>query len=228
MPQRLVQFRVRRDLATAIGFDVSDEHKWRGGNLIEQYNLAPGRYVWVLHRLHENQELIETVRWGYEPPGDVTRMHTMVGIDFGMKEQYFRHMWRLGRVIVPLDGWFEFPRGGQEAWHIRMRSSHTMLAAAVTNFRPYTPTRPGTGFCLVTAGQPGLADPKDVRPAILTPEAARAWVSAGTSSEDAANLLTTKAVATSAFHTYQVGRAALSPNVNDARILNPVARSPDD
>lgn len=221
MPQRLAQFRGRRDYAAALGFDTEDEHRWRGGDVITQYNLAPGRWPWILHRIHQGAEEIDTVRWGYEPPVAGARLYTSVSVDFGMNEKYFRHMWRLGRCVVPLDAWYEFASNGTDPWYVRLRAGHTMLAAAITNFRPFSKAPPGTGFCLVTADDHGFADTHDLRPAILPPEAARLWVDPATSAQDAAHLLTTRSFSQSAFHAYRVSRTVLSPDVNDRALTDP-------
>lgn len=221
MPQRLAQFRGRREYASALGFDTEDEHRWRGGDVVTQYNIAPGRWPWVLHRIHQGSEDIDTVRWGYEPPTEGARLYKSVSVDFGMTEKFFRHMWRLGRCIVPLDGWYEFAANGTDPWYVRLRGGHTMLAAAITNFRPFSKGPSGTGFCLVTAGGPGFADTHDLRPAILTPEAARLWVDTSTSDLDAARLVASRSFAETAFHVYRVSRKVLSPDVNDSALTEP-------
>jgi putative SOS response-associated peptidase YedK len=223
MPARLTQIRARLDYANAIGFDVSDGRKYYGGNLIQLYNIPVGRWPWMLHRFYQEREEINTVRWGFEPPVDGARMHTTVDIEYAMTERYFRHMWKDGRCVVPVDGFHEFPEDGSDPWYVRLRTGATMLCAAISSFRPYKLNPPpGTGFCFVTAGQRGFRNPRDLVPVMLTPEAARAWVNPAIGASEAATLLESQGFDPDAFHVYRVSKRVFSVSENDEGLIEPV------
>lgn len=222
MPKRIIQSRGRREYASAIGFDTEDEHRWRGGDRIPHYNMPPGLWPWVLHRIPDGVEAVDTVRWGYEPPVAGSRMRTMVQYGFAATEKYFRHMWRLGRCIVPIDGWYEFDDTISKPvpWYVCLRGRNTMLAPAITNFRPYTACPPGTGFALITAGDLGISDKRDHRPVILMPDAARRWIDPATSVDEATQIVCTKGLSVGAFHAYRVRPRVLDPSQNDPHLID--------
>ncbi|WP_205609653.1 SOS response-associated peptidase family protein [Noviherbaspirillum galbum] len=214
----------RMAYASAVGFDTkSDPRRYQGGNLVPHYNMAPGSWPWMLHRLHLGREEMDTVRFGFEPPEDGARMFKAVGIDFAMRERYFRHMWREGRAIVPIEGYHELPPDGSNPWYVRLQEGGIMLCAVISSFRPYKPERlPGMGWCFVTAGQLGFGNPRDLVPVILSPQDARAWMDPATSAEDAEQLARTKALSANAFHAFRVSKRVLSDGVNDEGLIAPV------
>ena len=102
---RFEQSGTRRYYAKALGADTSDHVKWLGDN-IPSYNPAPGQYAWMI-MLHNNELLFSGMTWGYRTPKDsLERKKPWIcaRIEKSLTGQYFRHMFREGRVIIPAGG----------------------------------------------------------------------------------------------------------------------------
>ena len=63
---RFEQAGTRRYYAQALGVDALDP-EWQGGDVIPQYNVSPGSFPLMLHRL---QGILHSdyVNWGYRTP----------------------------------------------------------------------------------------------------------------------------------------------------------------
>ena len=76
-------------------------------------------------------------------------------------------MFRNGRVIVPIGGWYEWTveNGKKQPWYITRRENRPIFMACITNFRPYTDQTVEVGFVIVTQdSEGGMVDLHGRRP----------------------------------------------------------------
>lgn len=230
---RITQLRYRKDYGDAIGFDTSDHLLWTGGT-IPQYNVTPGRWPWVLHRLYEGKEALDTVHWGYWPSWAKEKgipQTINARIEKAATGRYFRHMWREGRVIVPADGWYEWTgeKGHKQPWYIRLKTDKPMFMAGITNWKPYyfrtygKEEPEGTGFVIVTAAaEEGLIDVHDRRPVVLAKEEAQLWLDPDLPADQAENIARNLSLPPEAFEWYKVSTAVNKAGNNDPSMIEPI------
>ncbi len=140
---RFEQSETREYYARAIGVDTRGP-EWVGGDPIAQYNLSPGRGPRILHTLKGKLDS-DHVTWGYRTPKDVEekrRPWINARIEKALTGRYFRHMFREGRVIVPIGGWYEWLR--HEVACVIVRRSHP-AEPVVPSAVPYEVWRFGNG-----------------------------------------------------------------------------------
>ena len=135
-------------------------------------------------------------------------------------------MWRSGRAICPVDGWFEWSREGDKEipWHIRAKFDVPLFLAALTNWRPYGQVPAGTGFVIVAAqAGGGLVDSRGRRPIVLSAAEANRWLDPELLPEQAGKLVRERRLGTDTFEWYRVGAGVNDPTINSARLINPVS-----
>lgn len=213
---RVTQHRDRRAYAESIGWDVSDLRRFKGDR-IPHYNIPPGTWPWVMHTLHEGNENIDTIHWGYRPTWAIEKgfpAQINAQLESVVSKPYYRGLMRTGRVILPVDGWYEWTgeKGHKQPWYIRLKTDKPLFLAAITNWRPYTQNPEGAGFVIVTAeAEGGMVDVHDRSPVVLAPEAARLWMDHSFSADQAEQLARGRSLAADAFEWYRI-----SPEVNKA------------
>lgn len=230
---RITQYRGRRQYADEIGWepDPTNTHMsgpW-GPDRIPQYNLTPGLYPDVMHALHEGQRAFDTIYWGYQPPWAKEKglpPSINARLETAATKPYFRHMFRLGRVIVPADGWYEWTgeKGNKQPWYIRLKTDRPMFMAAITNFRPFTAQDKQVGVVILTAeASGGLVDVHDRRPVVLTPDDARIWMDNTLPVDEAEQLARSCLVPPDRFEWYPVTRAVNNAKNNERHMIEPVS-----
>jgi len=174
---RIAQYRDAREYARAMtlttpvfDFDPADR---RPG-----FNLAPGAHpLAVLH-----DQTVRTIRWGYRPEWAAAQ-HLPQAInarsDSAASSGYFRDMWRMGRVIVPVDGWFEWrtEAGRSQPYYIHRRSDEPILLAGLSSVTNALEHQSGDGVVIVTvANASGIVDVHGHRPLIFDAQNALRWL----------------------------------------------------
>ncbi len=181
-----------------------------------------------MHTLYEGNENIDTVHWGYRPKWAIEKgfpPQINARIESVVLKPYYRGLMHTGRVIVPVDGWFEWTgeKGHKQPWYIRLKTNNPMFLAAITNWRPYQENPEGTGFVIVTAAaEGGLVDVHDGRPVVLAPEDARLWMDPGFSAEQAEHLARACSLPTDAFEWYRVGTDVNHIGNNERYLIEPI------
>jgi len=139
------------------------------------FNVAPGCHPVVVFP----DGSLRRIHWGYRPPWAAERglPHTLnARVESAAEQPYFRSLWRHGRVIVPVDGWYEWriELGRKQAYYIRLQADAPMFVAALTNFQEGKVCVDDVGLVIVTAASDtGLIDVHDRRPLVLS--TADAW-----------------------------------------------------
>lgn len=171
---RLSQYRGLHEFADAL----NSEGVWHnnvGTHDLERYNVAPTTPIAVL-RLDEAGLRADLVKWGWRPHWATDRAAPInVRIEKVAHSSFFRSIWP-NRVIVPVDGWFEWvDEGGpkKQPYYIRRRDGRPALCASIGQFRGSE----SDGVVIITADAlGGMIDVHDRRPVVLSPDLACEWV----------------------------------------------------
>ena len=144
-----------------------------------------------------------------------------------MTGQYFRHMFREGRVIVPGGGWLEWSveNGKKQPWYITRKTGEPIFMAGITNYKLYAQQEVETGFVIVTQDcEGGMVDIHDRRPVVLEPEDAWRWMDPETPVEEAAHIAQSRSLPTEEFTWWKVDRAVnrADPNNDGKHLLAPI------
>ena len=132
--------------------------------------------------------------WGYSPRWYEKSPAINARLDTILRRSPFWKATLTRRVIVPVDGWFEWTgaKGDRQPWFIYARDIKPVLLAGISGWSDGAEPGPDHGFAIVTddaAG--GLVDVHDRRPIALSADAAQAWADLNTSIDDALSLLST-------------------------------------
>lgn len=156
-----------------------------------QKAIGPGERLRVIHMSSDGAPAVSRLRWGHTPATDGSqrpqrRLHARV--DTAATDPALRRLWREGRCLVPLDGWFEWQGENDSAlpFRIRLLGGAPMYAAAIADLRPGRQPRSGADVMLICAQEGnGLLDAQGHRPVILVDDDARAWLDPATTPEHA-------------------------------------------
>jgi putative SOS response-associated peptidase YedK len=227
---RIAQHRYRKDYAEGLGWDVSDQRKWNGGDSTAFYNLPPGLCPTMIYLDDKGGQHIHGVRWGYRPEWAKEKgLPIAINATIEKAEKpYWRSLWKTGRAIIPADGWFEWTgdKGQKLPWYIRLKTDRPMYMAALSNMVPYAwepPESDKSGFAIITSeATGGLLDVHDRRPVVLSPEDAMIWLDRGIKAEQAYELARSTALPPEAFEWYRVSADVNKTGVNEKRLIAPI------
>lgn len=193
-----------------------------------RYNIAPGATPRILHRQgFDNAPGMARVHWGYTPAENTSRpprTYTNARVETAAGSRTFGELWRSGRCLVPVEGWYEWQGQSvhEQPFRIRLPGDEPMFLAAITNFRPDQPVLPGSGFVLISAqAGNGLLDAHDRRPVVLAAEDALTWLKPETTPEHARLLASELLLPPPAFEWYPVTTAINNTAVDRADLLKP-------
>ena len=178
-----------------------------GDQPLAHYNVAPSTQVAVFI-----PGQARWLRWGWRPHWAQDRAPPInARLEKVAHSPFFRAIWGQ-RLIVPVDGWFEWvDEGGpkKQPYLIRHRDRSPILCAAIGQY-PNAEYEPGEhdGFVIITADSAGgMVDIHDRRPVALTPELAREWLDPATPKERAEQVVMYQGEPTEAFEWFKVDRA---------------------
>ena len=175
------------------------------------WNVAPTT-ARPLFRLDGSHLAVDDVHWGYQPfwakrkiPVAInTRREKITG-------KYWAGLLKIGRVIVPADGWYEWTgeKGEKEPWHIHRANGGALYFAGLAGTtRPDDEHKPAGGFTIVTDdAQGGMVDVHDRRPIVFTADDAKTWLDLATSPEQAEQMAREAALGPGQFEWFRVDRA---------------------
>lgn len=223
---RITQHRDKIEYARAMGWDV-DAFGRIIGDRPPNWNVPPRSHPWLMHRLGDGKEHMDTVSWGYRPSWAAEKgmpMAINARIEKAATGAFFRPLWKFGRAIVPADGWFEWtgePRNKQP-WYIRLKTDQPMFLAAITDFRPGREMSEDSGFVIVTAAADGgLVDVHDRRPIVFSNEDAALWMDNSLPADQAENLARCVSLPPDAFEWYPVSKEVNKVGNNEPRLIEP-------
>lgn len=185
------------------------------------YNLAPGTHPLAIYP----DQSVHGIHWGYCPDW-AREQHLPQTINARAETaphtRYFKDLWKMGRVLVPADGWFEWRREVAPAtssgdnttdadttvrqpYFVHLKSDAPMYLAALSSVRGTEPQTEGMGLVIVTAtADAGLIDVHDRRPLVFAPDAARRWLDQALQPEELEQLARRACVPTGRFRWHRV------------------------
>ncbi len=158
-----------------------------------KYNVSPGTMPMVLHRL-SGEPAVSRIFWGYSPRWHEKSPAINARLDTVLRQSPFWKPVLSRRIVVPVDGWFEWTgeQGVKQPWFIHPKDDRPALLAGMTGWEPGSDDHPNHGMTIITDdGAGGMVDIHDRRPIALAPDDANAWVDSGLSVDDALLLLST-------------------------------------
>lgn len=228
MCARIAQFRSKQTYARALGWH-DDALTARPGDRIAHWNVPPGSQPWLLHKIGSLQGQINMINWGIRPhqaDGTGAPLVASVRADVAKNGPYFKTMFRTGRAVVPVDGWYEWTGGMQngQPWYVRHVSREPFFLAAICSYRAHNSVADGTGFVIVCASEGGgLIDPYDQRPIVLSRADALLWMDHDLTADDAAEIASDKGVGAENFEYFPVGQAVSRLGSNGSQLIVPLS-----
>lgn len=116
-----------------------------------RFNIPPGTRPLTLHRLTEGTEAIARLPWGYKRP-DSKHFMSNAKLETILKNGWpWRFLIGAGRILVPADGWYEWPVLADGTKQPHYSQGHGPLYfAALTAWSPGAPLDAAHGFAIVT------------------------------------------------------------------------------
>lgn len=191
---------------------------------IGRYNVAPGSKVLLLSE-RDNALHLDPVLWGYAPGWWDKAPLINARVETAATSRMFKPLWQHGRAIVFADGWYEWKKEGnaKQPWFIHRADGQPIFMAAIGS-TPFERGDEAEGFLIVTAAaDKGMVDIHDRRPLVLTPEAAREWMSQETRGVDAEALAKTGCVPADDFTWHPVSRAVGNIKNQGAELTEPLS-----
>jgi putative SOS response-associated peptidase YedK len=221
---RITQYRDPVQYARALGLaDLSfpAEDTYRSG-----YNIAPTTHPLVLYPDHA----LRPVRWGYKPfwardrkmpPAINARVETVA------KGNYFRPLFKSGRVLVPADGWYEWivaEDKKKQPFYIRLKSDEPMFLAGLTCVRSAKDAEDElNGFVIITAAaDAGIVDVHDRRPLVFNAQHAQIWLDPELPVEQASDLAANAMRPADDFEWFKVSRDVNNVRNDGKALIAPV------
>jgi len=176
------------------------------------WNVAPTTSRPLLRFDEDGTLVCEDVHWGYQPfwaKGKIpvainTRREKISG-------KYWAGLLKIGRVIVPADGWYEWTgeKGEKQPWHIHREDRGALFFAGLAGVtHPDDEHKPAGGFTIVTDdAQGGMVDVHDRRPIVLNADDAKVRLDPATPPDMAEELARVAALGPELFEWFQVNRA---------------------
>jgi putative SOS response-associated peptidase YedK len=124
--------------------------------------------------------------------------------------RYIRHMWLSGRVLVPVNGWYEWMGDNKNRlpWYVRLKNNKTMFLAGVTNYVPDSRQTAERGVAIIAdPSTSGLVDPGYLRPVVFTSDFALQWLDPRINRDEAIYLASKYSRPPDDFEWYRVGTA---------------------
>ncbi|MGN5476429.1 SOS response-associated peptidase [Cupriavidus basilensis] len=183
------------------------------GSILPSYNIAPSHSPLVLHRLGEGDApSAECVRWGCKPNRPYPTYFVInIRVDRAATSDYFKPLWRRRqRVIVPVDGWYEWPviQGIKRPQFISRKDGACFLAALAYWETGVMVQPEGAGFVIITDdARGGLTDIHDSRPIVFSGVDALAWMDPELTPRGASVLMHHHCLPIEAFQWWEVGLA---------------------
>ena len=214
---RFAQYRIAYEYLDKIGVQLP--LPLRGGvdpEPIGRYNVCPQSMVQLLHQDDDGLRM-EPVKWGYAPLWAQGKRPPAINarVETAATSKFFRDVWKVGRAIVPADGWYEWKKDPdnptiKQPYLIKLRSDEPLFMAALGQFQRGGMLDPqdGDGFVIITASSDvGMIDIHDRRPVIFTPECAAHWLDPELSPAEAEDLALEHGLSVEEFEWHPVGKA---------------------
>ena len=155
-------------LITGLPFDEFSETRIE---FRPRYNIAPGQRSPVVFLEGDGAPVLADAEWGFTRPAGGMTINARS--ETASRTAMFREAFRAGRCLVPADGFFEWRREGRvnQPYLFRKGQGELFLMAGL---------REGGHYVVLTRDSEGeVAEIHDRMPVLLSPDAARQWLSDG-------------------------------------------------
>ena len=176
-----------------------------------QWNVPPGTPVRII-ALADGRPVMRREMWGHA--GHSPKAYVNARVETAATSGFWRHMWQHGRILVPADGWFEWPgtKGAKTPYFIERKDNAPLLLAGIAA---------ADGFAIVTAAaDEGLVDVHDRRPVAFTPEDARDWLDPAQTEH--AREIADRSLPPDSFHWFEVPRAVGNVRNDAPELVRPL------
>lgn len=212
---RFAQYRIAYEYLDKIGVQLP----LLGGlnpEPIGRYNVPPQSKVQLLHQEDDGLRM-EPVRWGYAPFWAQGKRPPAINarVETAATSKFFRDVWKIGRAIVPADGWYEWKKDEanpkiKQPYLIKLKTDEPCFFAAIGQFQRggALESRHGDGFVIITASSgAGMIDIHDRRPLVLAAECAANWLDPDLAPDEAEEIALEHGLAVDEFDWYPVCKA---------------------
>lgn len=134
--------------------------------------------------------LAELFRWGFLPAwaDPEAQKPTNARFETAAAKPYFRKAWKIGRCLIPADGWYEWRATDKvkQPYFIHRADDQPILMAGLYETNTHANT---TSFAILTTeADGGLCEVHDRKPVVLSGEAAKLWISRELPADEIAGL----------------------------------------
>ncbi|MEE1869201.1 SOS response-associated peptidase [Pseudomonas auratipiscis] len=187
-----------------------------GEQPLARFNVAPSTNVAVI-----TPTQVRWLRWGWRPQWAHDRAPPInARVEKVAHSPFFRAIWGQ-RLLVPVDGWFEWVDEGEakkQPYYIRRRDGLPAFCAGIGQWR----MAEDDGFVIVTADSVGgMVDIHDRRPVVFAPELARDWLNPACDKAQAEQMLVNLGEPAEAFAWYRVDKAVGNVRNQGAGLIQP-------
>ncbi|AIL62506.1 SOS response-associated peptidase [Pseudomonas alkylphenolica] len=198
---RLSQYRGIHDFVDALSMPGALANEV-GDQPLAHYNVAPSTNVAVL-----SAQRAHWLRWGWRPHWAHDRAAPInARVEKVAHSPFFRAIWG-HRLIVPIDGWFEWVDEGEakkQPYYIHRRDGLPAFCAGIGQWG----VAEDDGFVIITADSVGgMVDIHDRRPVVLAPALARDWLNPDCDKGQAEQMVLNLGEPAEAFNWYRVDKA---------------------
>lgn len=182
------------------------------------WNIAPATMQPVIYR-----HGLKTVRWGCRIAltGKSRPLLFNCRLDDGNVATW-KTMWKIARVVVPADGWYEWVAGENSnmPYFVKPIDDRPLYFAALASFDLSLPPQLDDGFVLVTSGlEAGIVDTHARRPLTLNASDARRWLESRTTFAEAKKMVVDSMTPKQIFRSFRVS-VGVNHIGNDERAFN--------
>lgn len=153
------------------------------------WNMAPSRRAQVFHD-GEDGHLADLFHWGFLPAWaePSAQKPNNARVETAASKPYFRKAWKVGRCLIPADGWYEWQTSlkSKQPYFLHRRDDEPMLMAGLYETNPHLNI---TSFAVLTTEADGtLREVHDRKPVVLSAEAGVQWIKRDLSADKIAEI----------------------------------------
>ncbi|QYX49375.1 SOS response-associated peptidase [Pseudomonas tussilaginis] len=214
---RLSQYHGIRDFVDALSMPGAWANEI-GEQALAHYNVAPSTPVAVF-----TPQRAHWLRWGWRPHWARDRAAPInARLEKVAHSPFFRAIWG-HRLIVPVDGWFEWVDEGEakkQPFYIHRCDGLPVFCAGIGQWG----VGDDDGFVIITADSVGgMVDVHDRRPVVFSPALARAWLNPEGEKAEAEQMLLNLCEPSEAFSWFRVNKAVGNVRNQGSELLRPVS-----
>lgn len=199
---------------------------------VGRYNVAPRTRVLLLHQEEDGLRL-EPVPWGYAPSWAADSRPPVINarVEKVATGAFWREAWKVGRALVPADGWYEWKPNPanpkhKQPYYFHLKGGGPLFFPAIGHLpRHGREVQEGDGFATITmASDGGMTEIHHRRPVVLGPDEAKTWLDPELASQEAEEILLHRGLPADAFEWYAVASQVGNVRNEGAELIKPITR----